>query len=140
MKSKNEMVIRSGLAAGVAAVVAIIVVTGYHPCDGTGRLLLFPPIVAAIAVVATLPNLSARGLLLPGAVATTVLAVAVGLDYSSSSAVGPGGLQCEPVAGVAGFLLAAFFSTVMGGLGLFGTALVLWLGDEALRWRSGRTA
>jgi hypothetical protein len=72
-------------------------------------------------------------------VATTVLAVAMGLDYSTSAA-SPDGLQCEPVAGVAGFLLAAFFSTVMAGLGLLGTAFVLWLGDEALRWRGGRTA
>jgi hypothetical protein len=54
MTLKNERVIRAGLAAVMATVVAVIVVSGYHPCDGTGRLLLFPPIVAAIAVGATL--------------------------------------------------------------------------------------
>jgi hypothetical protein len=135
MKFTNDTLLRSGFAAVAAAVAALIVVSGYHPCDGTGRLLVFPGIVAAIAVIAGLPKLRARGLLLPGAVATTVLAFAMGLDYSSSGAVSPDGVQCEPVEGFAGFLLAAFFSTVMGGIGLLGVALIVWAARETLRWR-----
>jgi hypothetical protein len=136
MMFTNERLIRSGIAAVVAAVAAIAVVSDYHPCDGIGRLLIFPFITAPIALVASLPNVSPRAVLLPGAIATTVLAVAMGLDYTASDVIAPENGLCEPVEGVAGFLLAAVFSTVMGGLGVGVVALIAWVVNGTMRWRS----
>ena len=136
MTPNTERLTRPGLAALAGAVAGLLLITGYHPCEGIDRLLLLPPIVAGIALAASLPEVRPRVILLSGAAATTVIAIAIGLDYSSSGSVNPDGGQCELVRGFAGFLLGAIFSVTFALTGLLTTAFVVWLVRESMRWRA----
>lgn len=132
----SEKLGRAGAAAVLAAVGSVVIVDGYHPCDGLAPLIVLPALCAAIAVVAALPRVTARSIVLPGVVALAVIAVAIGLDYSASGAVGPEGDQCDPVPGFAGFLLAAGISGFLAGAGLLAAMVVAAL-VEAVRRTTG---
>lgn len=116
----------------VAAVASLLVVSGYHPCEGIGPLAVLAGIGAVITLASGIPSFRPQTMLAPGAAATVVMAVAVGLDYSNSDAAATGLDQCEPVPGIAGFLLAGFISSILAGIGVLGVILVSWLGHGVI--------
>ena len=130
----SEKIGRTGAAAVAAAVVSLLIVAGYHPCDGLGPLWVVPVAGGVIGTVAALPGFSPRAMLVPGAAAVTVLAFAIGLDYSSSDAAGR---QCEPVPGFAGFLLGASFTAVLAAAGLAIALAVAWAVNATRRLLAG---
>ena len=136
MTPQRERVLRTGLAALAAAAAALLVVAGYHPCEGIGPLLVLMPASGVITALGGAPSFRARNMLAPGATAVAVIAFAIGLDYSNSGMVLDGIDQCEPVPGFAGFLLAAFISGIIAGLGVSIALSLAWLGHGVIRLQS----
>ena len=129
----SEKLGRTGAAALAAAVASVLFVSGYHPCEGIAPLWLIPLFTAGIAVLASLPRVKPRAMLPPGAAAITVLAFAIGLDYSSSGSVSPDGQQCNPVPDLAGFLLAASMTAAFAANGLALAMIVVWVANALQR-------
>ena len=140
MTRSRERLLRTAAAAVVAALASLLVVSNYHPCEGIGALVVLTAISAGITLASGFPGFRARVMLGPGLAATAVLAVAVGLDYSNSGMTTDGIDQCEPVAGFAGFLLAAFISGVLAALGTLGVLFVAWFVHGAIHLQAVRSA
>lgn len=122
-----ERLRRTSIGGGLAVIAALVMVANYHPCDGIGFLMILPFVCAGIAIMASLPTIMPRNLLLPGLITATVFAIAFGINYVTSGPVSSSTEQCEPVAGAAGFLLAAVWTGVLSLIGL-GMAMLVTRG------------
>lgn len=139
MTPSRERLLRTGIAAVVAAVASLLVVSSYHPCEGIGPLVILAGIGGAITVAAGIPGFHPRTMLIPAASAVVVIAVAIGLDYSNSGAAANGLDQCEPVPGFAGFLLAGFISSILAGIGALGVIFLASFIHGIIHLQSVRT-